>query len=261
MSEEGETIQCTTCRKCFFEDGFKVNRLGRRLKTCLECNTRDKASRERDKQEPEKVGKKQAVWWRLKNNPEQLAARRTQQVLSGYKKDFPDDPDQPTSSEEAAIKRVLQHRARAKRVAEEKGQEALAIHNRNIVKAAPPEVLVASNSWGRGRMHHIHTQGVNEDARRMGFVMVNPENYSAKNRLTEWVCLTCEKHWEMKWAALKSDPSSRLCLCITDDELNAILTPIYAEMEPQKPRTTTSVDCNCSFSGCRHSGFSQGSLY
>ena len=88
-------------------------------------------------------------------------------------------------------------------------------------------------------MHHIHTQGVNEDARRMGFEMVNPENYSAKNRLTEWVCLTCEKHWEAKWATLKSDPSSRLCHCITDDELDAILTPIYEEMKPQKPRTTT----------------------
>ena len=33
-------IKCTGCKKHFFEDGFKVNRLGRRLKTCLECNER-----------------------------------------------------------------------------------------------------------------------------------------------------------------------------------------------------------------------------
>ena len=35
-----KTIRCSRCKKHFFADGFKVNRLGRRLKTCLECNDR-----------------------------------------------------------------------------------------------------------------------------------------------------------------------------------------------------------------------------
>ena len=42
-----ETIRCSRCKKRFFEDGFKVNRLGRRLKTCLECNERVKVEQER----------------------------------------------------------------------------------------------------------------------------------------------------------------------------------------------------------------------
>ena len=33
-------IQCTRCHKKHFEDGFRVNRLRQRLKTCLECNAR-----------------------------------------------------------------------------------------------------------------------------------------------------------------------------------------------------------------------------
>lgn len=41
------TIACAGCKKRFFEEGFKVNRLGARLKTCLECNERDKARRAR----------------------------------------------------------------------------------------------------------------------------------------------------------------------------------------------------------------------
>ena len=44
-----ETIQCSRCKKRFFEDGFKVSRLGRRNKTCLECNVRAKADAERNK--------------------------------------------------------------------------------------------------------------------------------------------------------------------------------------------------------------------
>ena len=33
-------IQCSGCKKKFFSDGFKVTRLGKRLKTCIECNKR-----------------------------------------------------------------------------------------------------------------------------------------------------------------------------------------------------------------------------
>ena len=44
-----DTIKCSRCSKCFFADGFKVDRLGKMLKTCLECNVRSKAERERCK--------------------------------------------------------------------------------------------------------------------------------------------------------------------------------------------------------------------
>ena len=41
-----DTIQCSACKKRFYAEGFKVNRLGQRLKTCLECNARDAMRRE-----------------------------------------------------------------------------------------------------------------------------------------------------------------------------------------------------------------------
>jgi len=36
-------IKCTGCKKKFHASGFKNNRLGHRLKTCLECNGRRSA--------------------------------------------------------------------------------------------------------------------------------------------------------------------------------------------------------------------------
>ena len=35
-----DTIKCSRigCSKCFFAGGFKVDRLGKMLKTCLECD-------------------------------------------------------------------------------------------------------------------------------------------------------------------------------------------------------------------------------
>ena len=44
-----DTIKCSRCTKCFYADGFKVDRLGKMLKTCLECNARSKVERERYK--------------------------------------------------------------------------------------------------------------------------------------------------------------------------------------------------------------------
>ena len=48
-AEQKLIIQCTACQKKFHPAGFKVSRLGIRLKTCLECNARGKAVRERIK--------------------------------------------------------------------------------------------------------------------------------------------------------------------------------------------------------------------
>ena len=44
-----ETFQCSGCHKRFFANGFKVSRLGCRLKTCIECSVRAKAKREAQK--------------------------------------------------------------------------------------------------------------------------------------------------------------------------------------------------------------------
>lgn len=49
MANARPTIQCSSCRKKFHEDGFRVDRLGRRLKTCLQCNARAKEARDRKK--------------------------------------------------------------------------------------------------------------------------------------------------------------------------------------------------------------------
>ena len=45
MAQVQDTIQCAGCKKRFFDDGFRTTRLGARLKTCLECNARDKVKR------------------------------------------------------------------------------------------------------------------------------------------------------------------------------------------------------------------------
>ena len=49
MNNEQATFECSRCNKFFFAEGFKVDRLGKRLKTCLECNARSKGERERCK--------------------------------------------------------------------------------------------------------------------------------------------------------------------------------------------------------------------
>ena len=40
LDSEQTPIQCCGCKKKFFSNGFRVTRLGRRLKTCIECNDR-----------------------------------------------------------------------------------------------------------------------------------------------------------------------------------------------------------------------------
>ena len=49
MNNVQATFECSRCNKLFFAEGFKVDRLGKRLKTCLECNARSKGERERYK--------------------------------------------------------------------------------------------------------------------------------------------------------------------------------------------------------------------
>ena len=49
----------------------------------------------------DRVRKPGTVWDRLKSDPEKMAARRLQQVLAKYRKDFPDDENPPTTTAEA----------------------------------------------------------------------------------------------------------------------------------------------------------------
>ena len=49
QAEEQELIKCSGCKKKFYEDGFGVDRLGRRFKSCLECAERRKASAKKNK--------------------------------------------------------------------------------------------------------------------------------------------------------------------------------------------------------------------
>ena len=46
---EQPTYQCSGCHKRFFADGFDVNRLGRRYKSCKECIARSHANAARNK--------------------------------------------------------------------------------------------------------------------------------------------------------------------------------------------------------------------
>ena len=46
---EAELIRCSRCYKQFYADGFKISRLGIRLKTCLECGIRRKLENEKYK--------------------------------------------------------------------------------------------------------------------------------------------------------------------------------------------------------------------
>jgi hypothetical protein len=45
MEDTREVVRCTGCQLKHYTDNFKVNRLGQRLKTCLQCNERDRVRR------------------------------------------------------------------------------------------------------------------------------------------------------------------------------------------------------------------------
>ena len=73
-------IQCSGCKKRFAADGFKVTRLHKRLKTCLECNERDALRRQNPAKQLAKPRKRfnaiveqaELNGWRLINADEYL---------------------------------------------------------------------------------------------------------------------------------------------------------------------------------------------
>ena len=151
---EQETIQCSRCKKKFFEDGFKVDRLGHRLKTCLECNARRRAAAQR-------------------------------------------------------------HRARKEAGTVDKAHG-------EICKRDPNRI--------------------NAESRKHGWRLVDPSTYKNKKTRVQWECLCCHRRAMSRWDTLTVvDDENRCCpkpgpSLLTDAELDAILAPIYAEMEPQKPQ-------------------------
>ena len=78
MADEREVIQCTKCKKRFHADGFRVNRLGRRNKTCLECAERRVRELERVRVDPERYER-----WKAKKraaNARYFERKRAQEV-------------------------------------------------------------------------------------------------------------------------------------------------------------------------------------
>jgi hypothetical protein len=49
-----EVYSCSQCHKKFYLNGFKINRLGVRNKSCIECSERGTISREKNKCEHKK---------------------------------------------------------------------------------------------------------------------------------------------------------------------------------------------------------------
>jgi hypothetical protein len=96
--------------RCLQCGGGGVCRHGRRMdKPCHECPVegRDHNPDAHAKEEfYDRVRKPGTVWERLKSDPEKMAARRLQQVLTKYRKDFPDDENPPTTAAEVTARRV-----------------------------------------------------------------------------------------------------------------------------------------------------------
>ena len=152
MAEQGiqqEIIQCSRCKKKHFVTHFRVNRLGRRNKTCLDCNAQKKAANKRIKSDPEKLAKMKrqarARWDRIKSDPAKKAAFYLKQCLSYYKRDYPDDPrPAPTTRYETYIRRELYRRAERRQKSEELGPEALARYDAYLARVTPEQAV---NDW------------------------------------------------------------------------------------------------------------------
>ena len=82
-------------------------------KVCHECPVegRERNPDARAKEEHyDRMRKPGTAWERFKGDPEKLAARRLQQVLAKYRKDFPDDENPPTTTAETTARRVERRR-------------------------------------------------------------------------------------------------------------------------------------------------------
>jgi hypothetical protein len=67
----------------------------------------------------DRLRKPGTVWERIKGDSEKLAARRLYQVLRNYRRDFPDDPNPPTTAAEVTVRRIQNGVERRRRECEE----------------------------------------------------------------------------------------------------------------------------------------------
>ncbi len=56
---EQEIFKCTVCKMKHFSDGFSVNRLGIRMKSCNSCRARSQRQRDTKKKDAEELKKRE----------------------------------------------------------------------------------------------------------------------------------------------------------------------------------------------------------
>jgi hypothetical protein len=145
-----EIIKCSRCKKKHFVSHFRVNRLGRRNKTCLDCNAQKKAAdkrrRERIKSDPEQLAKKKAAdkrynqryMERIKSDPEKLAKKKAadKRANQRYMERIKSDPEKLAKMKRQARKAQIAWWDRIKNDPEKKAafyfKQCLATYKRDF---------------------------------------------------------------------------------------------------------------------------------
>jgi hypothetical protein len=181
MAEENErvTYQCSRCRKKFFEDGFKINRLGRRLKTCLECSASKAAYRAAHS---ESLAALQRAYY-ASNKVTILQACKTYRQTNSE-----DRKTKASTPEECECGAIVTHAKVSKHLMSLKHTYNIAIKNGEPVD---PEVEAEVNPGKK----------VSEDARRGGFELIGP--YTNVHTPTEFECNRCHHRYTTRWEYLK----------------------------------------------------------
>lgn len=266
MEQVQVTIACAGCKKRFFEAGFKVNRLGQRLKTCLECNVRDRAKRERSKCQH---GRQRRLCRECEGyaagicehdrerhcckvcNPDkcrrknELAKFRTYQREGGWpimplvRKSTRDQCDYVAAKLARDFAKLLDENRVTK--AEYDALMALRRDWTGPVEGDDPKnMMTPFERWGIPHGPSViyapqvtaasaYASDVNRAAWPLRCCLADPSTYSAKNRVTRWLCLSCRAGWEATWDAIRENPAARCPSCVakgptlTDDELAEIL--------------------------------------
>ena len=99
-------------------------------KTCHDCpaGARERNPDARAKEEHyDRLRKPGTIWERMKTDPDKLAARRLYQVLQNYRRDYPDDPNPPTTAAEVTVRRIENSSERRRRESEEQAAKGLTL--------------------------------------------------------------------------------------------------------------------------------------
>ena len=104
-------------------------------KPCHDCpaGARERNPDARAKEEHyDRLRKDGTVWERLKTDPDKLAARRLYQVLHKYRKDYPDDPNPPTTAAEVRASRIKNNSERRRRESDEQAAKGLTLTDNEV---------------------------------------------------------------------------------------------------------------------------------